>query len=262
MSTLKMYFSFIVIYLKSKLEYKIAFLCEIIANFILVIVYYVGIWIIFNNYESVFGWKYKEILLLFNINWLCYSISGFFLWEPMTNLGTKIQSGEFDAYLIRPIRPLLHLVVKQFQYTFLPRFLLSLYFLIKTIRDMDQDINIPVIIYTVINGVIIYSCVFILIGAVSFWLVQNKEVGDILTNSDYGMRNFVDYPLDIYNKPIKFLLTFIVPYAFVNYIPVSYLLDKDTDLHILKIASVTVIFVLITMLVWSRGLRKYNSTGT
>ena len=82
------------------MEYKVSFFIEIFANLFMLLTYYLGVWVIFRNFESIQGWKYHEIQFLLNMNWFAYSISGFFLWAPMLNMGNYIKSGEFDLFLI------------------------------------------------------------------------------------------------------------------------------------------------------------------
>ena len=46
---ISLYWQFIVVYMKSKMQYRIGFFAEILANFVLVGVYYAGIVIIFTK---------------------------------------------------------------------------------------------------------------------------------------------------------------------------------------------------------------------
>ena len=75
--------------------------------------------------------------------------------------------------------------------------------------------------------------------------------------------NFI---LMIFHKAIQFLMTFVVPFAFVNYFPAQYLLRKD------DMASYPAIFMYITPLVgllmyllayafWRFSIKYYKSSG-
>ncbi len=269
MRNLGLYWEFIIIYMKSKLEYRIGFFAEMLANFVLVGVYYAGIIIIFNKFDNINGWDLNQILVLFSFNWLCYSMSGFLFWAPMLGLGDIVQSGEFDSYLIRPMSPLLYLVFKQFQYTFLPRLIVAVIFIIKSFAKCGITVtvnNIFLILLYLVCGIVIHSCILICVGASSFLIIQNRQVGEVLTNSDYGLRTFVDYPLSIYNKFIRFILIFIVPYAFVNYFPMVTLLGKTSEnpfgpVTLIMPIIVASIMCVIARVCWIKGMRKYESTG-
>lgn len=268
MKTLHLYIHFIRVYIKCKAEYRLSFICELAANFIMLWVYYLGIWILFRSFDNIAGWNYGEILFLFNINWFCYSISGFFLWSPMLSMGKYIQSGEYDMFLIRPMRTLTYLVFRQFQYTFSARCIMSFGFLIWSMKIINLDWNLIKGFYffiSILLGILIYSGIFVIIGALSFWIIKNEEIGNVIVNNDNGLRTFSDYPLAIYNKGIRFILTVIIPFALVNYYPASYLLYKNNILFSLpQVYEVGFAFgiVMVALFIWHLGGKKYNSTGT
>ena len=124
MNLLRMYKHFVVIYLKGKLAYHGALIFELIANTIQIGIYFAGFMVIFHNFDNIAGWNQYEVLFMFTTSWLAYSFSCFFFWSPMKDMGELIRSGKFDLYLTRPIRPLLYMVLSQFQYTFISRLLL------------------------------------------------------------------------------------------------------------------------------------------
>ena len=133
MNLIKMYKHFVVIYMKGKLAYHFALVFELIANTIQIGVYFAGFMVIFHNFESIGGWSEYEVLFMFTTSWLAYSFSCFFFWSPMKDMGELIRSGKFDLYLTRPISPLMYMVLSQFQYTFIPRLVLSVAFWLQLI---------------------------------------------------------------------------------------------------------------------------------
>ena len=111
---------------------------------------------------------------------------------------------------------------------------------------------------------VIFSSITVITGTVSFWTIKSEELVSLLTDNNYGLKNFCDYPIQIYSKGIKLLLTFVVPYAFTGYYPVSHLLDKTVSLHscIVYISPIiALIMAIIAYNFWHRGLKHYGSTG-
>ena len=93
----------------------------------------------------------------------------------------------FDSYLIRPIDPLAHIVLKQFQYTFIARLFLALIFFADSIIHLGVVWNISKVIFlivTVFSGFVIHSAILVLIGAISFWIIQNREFGRLLSEGN------------------------------------------------------------------------------
>lgn len=267
---LSLYLQFIKTFMKSKLEYRVGFSIEMIANLTIFIVYYGGIKIIFHNFQSIAGWDYNQVVFLFSFSWINYSIAGFLFWQPMLDMGNIIQSGELDLYLTRPMSPLKYLVFKQFQYTFIARLAMGGYFMIESLKSSSTITSwkeIILIIVFIIIGTIINSCILICIGALGFWFISNNELGNILTNSDYGLRTFSEYPLSIYPKIVQIILIFVIPFAFTNYFPVTiitrlqYYSDKDLVYNFFLIIGTMLIWIVIAGRLWNQGLKRYESTG-
>ena len=70
MNYIRIYFRFVIIYMKGKLEYHFSLLLELIANTILIGVYFAGFYVIFYNFNSIAGWNKYEVLFMFTTSWL------------------------------------------------------------------------------------------------------------------------------------------------------------------------------------------------
>jgi ABC-2 type transport system permease protein len=113
------------------------------------------------------------------------------------------------------------------------------------------------------SSFVIFSAITVFTGTISFWAIKSEEIVSLLTNNNYGLKNYTDYPITIYNKGIGFLLTFVIPYAFTGYYPVASLLGKS--LAHPAYAYLSPLIALVTgsaaYLFWNCGLKHYNSAG-
>ena len=113
------------------------------------------------------------------------------------------------------------------------------------------------ILFFSIVGAFIIGAINTIFSISSFWTYRSNEV----IWSFYKMYTFAQYPLDIYNKFVKILITMILPFAFVAYYPtMSYL---GMDAYMIYIAPLIMIILwIIAIKVWNMALNKYRSTGT
>ena len=82
----------------------------------------------------------------------------------------------------------------------------------------------------------------------------------------WQMRKFAGYPISIFPKVIQFLMTYIVPFAFVNYFPASYLLGKDisnkyNNAYLWAVPFIGMVLYALVYLFWRYSLRHYKSSG-
>ena len=79
----------------------------------------------------------------------------------------------------------------------------------------------------------------------------------------YMFNDFAKYPISIYNSFLRWLISFIVPFAFTAYYPASYFLqDKDGLWNIGGLILISLIFFCISLKLWDRGLDAYESAGS
>jgi ABC-2 type transport system permease protein len=88
-----------------------------------------------------------------------------------------------------------------------------------------------------------------------------------LNTVTYGGTEAAQYPLTLYRDWFRRFFTFVVPLAFVSYVPAGVLLDKPTS-PALPLAArwasplVGVAFLGVALAVWRFGERRYQSTGS
>ena len=74
-----------------------------------------------------------------------------------------------------------------------------------------------------------------------------------------------NYPINIDNKHLKFILTYILPYAATNFYPSLILLDKVKDKTgqvILYLILIDIILICIEYFLWKKGIKCYQSSGS
>ena len=266
MHYISIYRRFVITYLKGKLEYNLSLVFELIANTILIGVFFSGFFVIFYNFREIGGWSKYETLFMMTSSWLTYSVSCFFFWSPMKDMGELVRCGKLDLYLCRPISPMVYLILEQFQYTFLPRLILALIFWIVSLGKITVTWTPAAVLYYVISMIsafVIYSSITVITGSVSFWAIKSEAIVSLLTNNNYGLKNYSDYPITIYGRGMEIVLTFFIPYALTGYYPIAHLLHKRVPFSFACYIS-PLMAILIAMAAWGlwhAGLRRYESSN-
>lgn len=121
---------------------------------------------------------------------------------------------------------------------------------------------ILVLALIVLGGSLIQSAIIIFFGSLSIKYVRANNLMDIFI---YQIRGFIEYPVSIYPIPIQLFITFIVPYAFVNYYPSVYLTGRVSGITgFLFVISPAVIGVLLFWLAYRffhKMLGEYTGAG-
>ncbi len=137
----------------------------------------------------------------------------------------------------------------------------------KIVTDSLQKVKIVWNLRNTIFYVVSILCSFVIFsitiitGGVSFWTIKSEEIVSLLTDNHYGLKNFTDYPIQIYSREMRLLLTFVVPYVFTGYYPVTILLGKNIGNNILGyfLPAIALLFACFACLMWKKGLKHYGS---
>ncbi|MDR0670200.1 MAG: ABC-2 family transporter protein [Treponema sp.] len=266
MDFLDIYFSYVKMFIKSRMEYRFSFFSGMLANFYCYFITYTTFWVITSKFTAIAGWSFEDMSILYGLNLLTYSLAGTLFWYTVFHLENEITTGNLDSYLIRPIGLIKQMMCRRFGDTFIGQIIVTLFFMAAAVININYRLTVwswLYLIMAVFGGVLIQSGAMIILGSLSFWTLHSTELSDIVY---YGIRNFVHYPLSIFPGYIRIILTYIFPWALINYYPSLIILRKvqTAEEFVLGIFSpvLGILFFLLSIFVFNRGLRKYTGSGS
>ena len=243
--------------IKSQMQYKSNFILNCTVMFITYFCEFVSTWFLINNFSSIGNWSTNDILLVYSIATLSYGLSRFFF-NGFNNVSKQLKRGDFYIHLIKPFNEILSIVSQNISLERIGQIVLGLGILVISLNK-NHNIQKILLIFFIINGTIIYSSLFIISAAVSFWVIESKEIMGIMT---HGTLRAIVYPLSIYKKYLRDFMTYIVPVAFISYYPSIILLKKSMDKKILIITWLVGILVfMFSIFLWKFGIKKYEGSG-
>jgi ABC-2 type transport system permease protein len=267
MNYVQLYWRFFVVFIKTKLEYRFGFFMEVIGHLLYYSILYLEIWVLFNKFHTINGWSYYEVMFLYNMNLFTYGLCGVILWAPMRQLESMVQTGTFDGLLVKPIPSFLHLIFRHINPAFFGHVILGgiVFAVCLGKLEIEWSVTKGILFIIVLAGAFLIQCgIMVLAGSVSFWIIKSTPVIDTMI---YGFRSFINYPLSIYKVGIQILLTFIIPYAFINFYPSQLFLGKSDQTSFMPgleygapIVGITVFA--LAMWFWKVSVNKYQSTGS
>jgi ABC-2 type transport system permease protein len=78
----------------------------------------------------------------------------------------------------------------------------------------------------------------------------------------HNLNEFTKYPILIFNKFFKSLLTWVVPFAFASFYPVEAVLNGFETTYSYLIIPFSILFTIIAYQIWKWNLSAYSSTGS
>jgi ABC-2 type transport system permease protein len=266
MDFLSLYFGYVRVFFKARMEYRFSFFAGIFANFYCYLITYTTFWVITRHFESIDGWKFEEMTLLYGLNLLSYSVAGVLFWYTVYQLDDEITSGNLDSYLIRPVEIIKQMACRRFGDTFLGQIIVTAVFMASAISKISYQMTFLSYIYlaaAIVGGVLIQSGAMILLGSLSFWTLRAQSLANILY---YDLRSFIHYPISIFPQYIRLMLTYVLPWAIINYYPSLIILHKVQTSSELATGLLSPLigacFFALSIFVFNMGLRRYSGSGS
>lgn len=260
------YWLYIKTFLHARAEYRVSFILGMVSNFYCYFITYCTYWVITSGLGTIAGWTFPDLSILYGLSLLTYALSGTMFWYTVLHLEESITRGDLDIYLTRPLGVLDQLIFQRFGDTFIGQIVVSSLFLGLAFFSNNDSLNLIRILYlilSIIDGVMLQSGGMIIIGSLSFWMNRSSSLGNILY---YDLRDMTKYPLSIFPNWIQYLLTFIFPWAFINYYPALILTQKIQSTYELVLAVLSPIvgfsFFKFALFLFHQGLKKYNGAGS
>lgn len=255
-----MFFQYMGQYLKTRLEYRTDMIVEILSDLLFQSVNLIFIVIVFGHTDFISGWSRDEIIFIYGFFLVPYALfSSFFnIWDFNDRYIVK---GEMDRILTRPIHSLFQVVLERMELESLFGIVTGLIIMFYAGSHLDLQFHWydPIIfIVMVVGGTLIYGGIFVSLASIGFWSDARTDIMPMV----YNIGIYGRYPVDIYNKIIRFVLTWILPFAFVGVYPAAYFLGRSEWYgYAFLTPLVGIIFFMIAVWLWNEGVKKYRGAG-
>ena len=258
---MKLYLYYLKMHLKSKMQYKISFILSFISQIFVFFTYYFIIIALFQKFNNIKGFTIYEVLLTFAVIQFGFAMNETFA-RGIDHFDRLIVQGEYDRILIRPRNLLLQVLGYEIDYTKICKILQSIVVLVIAIINIDVvwDINkVITLILMLISSILIFFGIFLIAASYCFVTVQGLEVRNVFTD---GGKHMAQYPIGIFNKGFIWFFTFIIPYAFVNYYPLLYILGRSDNQLYMFSPLLVIIFLRLSFIAFKMGSKRYTSVGS
>lgn len=258
---MKLFLNYLSLHLKIALEYKSSFIMTLISQVLALFVELFTVYSLFNKFSLLDEYNINELILGFSCLWLGYSLSELFA-RGFDHFDRLIVNGSFDILLIRPANLFIQILGSDIAYEKSGRvvvaFILFVYSALKVMKSITL-LKILLLIFMVLGCLTIIMSIFIIGASFAFITIQGLETINIFTN---GTRQVGQYPMGIYKKAVRIFFTIIIPITLINYYPLDYLAGRTNNILYVFMPFLTIIFFIVSNIIFKKGLNKYCSTGS
>ncbi len=253
-------------WIRSTMAYRFSFAMTLLANFIVTFFDFVVILLMFTHVEGLGGFDFPEIAFLYGTTSTAFGLADLALGQ-VSRIGRRVRDGTLDTLLVRPAPVLAQVAADRFALRRLGRVTQGLLVLVWALVLVDVEwtvLKAGLIPLMVLSGGAIFGSVMVAGAAFQFWA---RDAAEVVNSFTYGGNTLLQYPPTIFAKDLVRGVTFIVPLAFVNWLPALYVLGRPYPVGLPEFTAflspfVAVLCALLAGACWRAGLRSYRSTGS
>lgn len=265
MDAIKLYFRSMGLHIRAAAQYRASMIMQIVAMVVMAGVELAAVTLMFDRFPALGQWSDRDIYFFFGL--MYFTFEGVeCVFRGFTAFGGQVRSGNFDRILLRPRNLELLVLCSQMDVRRLGAVLVGVVALIAGMLLAGIQwtlLKVLVLLLAILGGGCLILGLFVLDSTLTFWSIGSVEVINVLT---YGGKNSCQYPMDIFPDGFRWVFIALAPYGLTMHLPAAYILDKPMLNFPLWSAFVGplagVIFLVIMLLIWRRGVAHYTSTGS
>lgn len=217
--------------------------------------------LLIKNVTKGFGHYTTDQMVIFFLTYQFIDIVAQIFYRGVYMFGNQVRRGEFDQYLSKPINPLFRALTGSPD--------------INDVIFLIPNLVISAIIISNLNIVItLHSALLYFILLINSFLIATAlhivvlTIGVITTEVDGVIWMYRDlirlgqFPISIYQEPLRFILFFIIPIGFMITIPAEVLLNTTPTFSILITTFIGVSSFFISLKLWGWALKQYSSASS
>ncbi|MFI7006811.1 ABC transporter permease [Streptomyces sp. NPDC050145] len=253
-------------WIRSTLAYRASFVMTLFGNCALTALDFVGILLMFSQVDRLGGYGLAEIAFLYGTAGTAFGLADLFA-GSLGRLGTRVRDGTLDAFLVRPAPVLAQVAADRFALRRVGRLVQGLVVLGWSVTVLDvawTPVKVLLVPVLLVSGAGIFVAVFM--AGAAFQIVA-QDAAEVQNAATFGGNAMLQYPPTVFGDGLLRGVTFVLPLAFVNWLPALYILGRPYPLDLPRAVAfapplVAACCLAAAGLAWRAALRAYRSTGS
>ncbi|MBB3137770.1 ABC-2 type transport system permease protein [Rhizobium pisi] len=251
-------------HVRSQLEYRGAFWLDRLAQILSYGSVLATIGILLSRFDTLGGWRWPELALLFSFQLLAYSLGAAMSFTQLRDLEELVRLGTYDTLLVKPFSPWAYLIFSGLNIGYTGHILLAVPLMGWAVLSVDVAWTVPSALFfiaAIISATLLTAAIITMIGATALIWVRSNHLFSIF----FGFWELTRYPLNIFPGGIQLVLITAVPLALTSSVPVGALLGKPIPILGDWAGAVALVagplWVLIAMAYWRYANSRYQGAG-
>lgn len=222
-----------------------------------------GIAILFTNTNSLNSWTFADTLALSGVYYFILASKNLFVGPSLGSLAGmdgELWTGGFDLTLLRPIETQFYVSTRYWSPLNLFDVVVGIAVMVLGVAQMPGGISITsclMFVWAIFNALLLLYSILLSLSSLAFWYAGSPMLSIFDNIMQMGR-----FPVNVYQKPVQLVLTWVVPVAFIVSIPAEALVGRASLPYLFGGSLLAAALLVLASLFFKQAVKKYASASS
>ncbi len=260
MHYLRLFLTYLKIGVLAELEYRANFWIQLVQTAMELALALGGLAVVFRHTENLGGWRPPELLALLGVYFVIGGLIRTMVRPSMQKFMEDIRKGTLDFTLTKPADAQVLVSIQRFELWKITDLGVGVALLVIALGQLSDQVGLlqaTMFGLTLLSGGLIVYSVWLILATFSFWFVKVENILVIFMTMYEAAR----WPVTIYPRWLRWILTFLIPVAFATTVPAQAVTGRLDATTLGIAAAMAAVLLVVSRAFWLYGLRFYSGAS-
>jgi ABC-2 type transport system permease protein len=211
--------------------------------------------------ETLGGWTFYESLVVVGLLFVAFGFLDAMLWKNIQALGQHIRKGTMDFILTKPVNSQFHATLQHIQIDRFASVGGGIFLIVVGLVQSNATPNagqLALFVLLVLGALLMLYSAIIMLGTVAFWVVEVESFADMV----FALLEIGRFPVAALPEPLRVIMTFIIPIAFITTVPAEVILGRITPAFVFYGWLFAIVLFFLCTRFWRYAVSRYSSASS
>ncbi len=211
--------------------------------------------------DTLAGWTFHEAMVVVGLLFVAFGFLDAVVWQNVVALGQHIRKGTLDFILTKPVHSQFHAMLQHYRVDRLASILGGVFVIVYSLIQMGASPDagqVALFVLLVLGGLLLVCALLSMLATLAFWVVEIEGFGEMV----FALLEIGRYPAAALPEPLRAIVTFIIPIAFVTTVPAEVIIGRVTPQFVFYGWAFAVGAIAASIRFWDFAVRRYSSASS
>jgi ABC-2 type transport system permease protein len=243
------------------LEYRANFIGAMVMTVVEVVWSAASVLLFYSFTDTLGGWTFNETLVVVGLLFVAFGFLDAVIWKNVIELGQHIRKGTLDFILTKPVNSQFHATLQHYRVDRVASILGGVFLICYGLAQLGASPSagqMALFVLLVTGALLLLYSALIMLGTLAFWVVEVESFGEIV----FALLEIGRFPTAALPEPLRVIMTFIIPIAFVTTVPAEVIIGRITPQFVFYGWVFAVGAFIACVWFWNFAVRRYSSASS